>query len=585
MTIRYLMSVLKPHYGRLAVYLGIGLLNQIFTIGAAGIGAWLVGAAITGSSLESLLVPFYLLLGVVTGRGIVAWLESWLSHDLAYKVLAELRMAVYWALERLAPGYLVWQRSGDLITAAMKDVETLEVFYAHSLGGLVIMVVVTGGSLVALALLHPLLPLVVLPWIGLVMTVPFWLRRRAARQGQTLQEQLGIVSANLVDGIQGLREIAAFGQEERQLAKLRERNRALRQAQTAYGLRAGLEASVSTALIALAGVSMLLAAAGLVGSGAMPARLYPVSVVLATAIFAPITAFTETIYSFGLVRAAAGCIFDILHEPPLVADKVATSPAHVEPYVRFENVSFRYNPELPLALNAVSFKVNPGETVALVGHSGAGKSTCIQLLLRFWDVEAGAIRLGKHDLRDFTLADLRDLMAVVPQDVYLFNVSLLDNIRLGKPDASQSEVEAAARAALAHDFISVLPHGYATKAGERGLQLSGGQRQRIAIARALLKNAPILVMDEAVSNLDTESEREVRQAIQNLQQGRTTLIVAHRLSTIRSADRIVVLQNGEVAESGTHSELLSRDGVYARLIASQQNGLVDVPARPDRVVS
>jgi ATP-binding cassette, subfamily C, bacterial CydC len=229
-------------------------------------------------------------------------------------------------------------------------------------------------------------------------------------------------------------------------------------------------------------------------------------------------------------------------------------------------VRFRYDEALPLALNGISFDIKPGETVALVGHSGAGKTTCAHLLMRFWDVEGGNINVGGVDVRQFPQENLRSYMTLVPQDIYLFNTTILENIRLAKPGATDAEIENAARLAQIHDFIADLPEGYATRVGERGVQLSGGQRQRIAIARAILKAAPLLILDEAVSNLDAENEIAVHKAMREVRKGRTTLIIAHRLSTIRSADRIIVLDVGRVVEQGTHADLVARDGFYSHLI-------------------
>ncbi|MDD4567769.1 MAG: ATP-binding cassette domain-containing protein, partial [Methanoculleus chikugoensis] len=226
-------------------------------------------------------------------------------------------------------------------------------------------------------------------------------------------------------------------------------------------------------------------------------------------------------------------------------------------------------PELPEVLKGVTFGVSPGETVALVGRSGAGKSTCTYLMLRLWDPTVGSVRIGGHDLRDFPQEYLRDMIAYVPQDVYLFNVSVRENIRIGRGDATDAEVEDAARRAFALDFITALPDRWDTVLGERGATLSGGQRQRIAIARAFLKDAPILVMDEAVSSLDTESEANVRKAVKEVSRGRTTLIVAHRPSTIRSADRIIVLEEGRVAETGWFNELAENGGAFSRLMTAQ----------------
>ncbi|WP_242831038.1 ABC transporter ATP-binding protein [Desulfosporosinus meridiei] len=258
----------------------------------------------------------------------------------------------------------------------------------------------------------------------------------------------------------------------------------------------------------------------------------------------------------------------------MVVDHSDFVPDKLEAWINFKNVDFQYGENLPQVSKKVSFRINKGETVALVGHSGVGKSTCANLLLRFWDASGGVVEIGGYNIRDFTQQTLREMISYVPQDVYLFNMSVAENIKLGKPDASEEEIKRAAKEALAHEFIEKLPEGYDTNLGERGSQLSGGQRQRIAIARALLKNAPILLMDEAVSNLDTQNERELQEILLKLRKDKTTLIISHRLSTILSADRIIVLDKGEVAEVGRHDELAKKGGTYYRLLGSQRDGIV-----------
>lgn len=298
-----------------------------------------------------------------------------------------------------------------------------------------------------------------------------------------------------------------------------------------------------------------------------PPAPVPTVGLLAGAALGPIVEITQTARKLGELRAGAQRIFTILGQRSAVADH-GNAPAPGTSAIQFEHVRFSYGAGRAPVLDDVSFNVAQGETVALVGPSGVGKSTCAHLLLRFWDAASGYVRVGGVDIRNLSLTTLRRLIATVPQDIHLFNDTIAANIRLGRPDATFEEVQRAAQQAQAHEFITTLPQGYDTVCGERGARLSGGQRQRLAIARAFLCNAPILIMDEAASNLDTENERALQQVLSRLREGRTVLIIAHRPATIRSADRIVVLEDGQVAEAGTHDRLVNQGGAYARLMAS-----------------
>jgi ATP-binding cassette subfamily B protein len=557
------------------VFTGIGA--QLFMICTAALGAYGVSLAVTGRAAGTIGTLLIILALMVALHSALRYAELFYVHRAAYGILADLRVRVYHVIERVAPAYLNGKRTGDIASVLMSDIETLEWFYAHTFGSCIIAVVVPLLTLGFLALLHPLLSVILLPWLLAMLSVPFWFGRNANAVGGEIRRALAEVNAEVIDGIQGLKEILSFGYGSSYLQKLRNYNRALTKAQTRNGRRMGLENGFLNLFMSLGLLSVLLSALFLVNRGAMTREWYPVATLLAVSIFRPVMEISRMARNFNVLQASARRVFSVMETPPIVVDSAQEDPAgEYEKTLVFDNVTFRYTEDrakesgaLPNVLKNLSFQVGAGETVALVGHSGAGKSTCANLLLRFWDVQEGSIRIGPHDIRSFTQSGLRDLIAVAPQDVYLFNTTILANIRLGNPDAEESDVISAAKSALAHDFISALPEGYNTIVGERGAQLSGGQRQRIAIARAFLKKAPILLMDEALSNLDTKNEQEVQSAMDALKKGRTTLIIAHRLSTILRADRIVVLRDGRVLQTGTHEALMRSDGHYRELIGEQ----------------
>ena len=566
-----LLWLIRGYFGMMTLTIVTGVLNQGATVAAAGLGAYMVGQVATGATATDLLAPAVTLAAAVILRAVMAWAEMWLAHDLAYRILAELRGHLYSALERLAPGYLIQRRSGDVASAAMADIETVEWFYAHTVGTFFVAVVVPLLAFATLGAMHWTLPLALLPFAFLVASVPLVLRYRAARQGDALRADLGNLNAEVVDGVQGLRELVAFGYQRRFLAKLEDHSNRLVRSQLAHGKRAGIEQAAIAAFVSGGMLSVVAVAAVQVFRGELDPAYYPVAITLAIFVFGPIHAIASVAQNLGIVFASAERAFRLLREPAPVTDAPGATPPDSDPESRvsFTGVKFGYPGGGDPALQDVSFEIAPGETVALVGHSGAGKTTCASLLMRFWDADAGTITIGGLDVRYLPQHSLRDLIAWVPQDIYLFNSSLRENIRIARFGATDAEVENAARTAQAHEFITEMPRSYDTLAGERGIQMSGGQRQRVAIARALLKDSPVLVLDEAVSSLDGRDEQELNLALHAVRQGRATLLIAHRLSTIRSADRIVVLKRGRVVEQGTHDDLIARSRIYRSLIAAQ----------------
>jgi ATP-binding cassette subfamily C protein CydCD len=569
-TLASLVSAIHPWRVRLVLTILLGVGRVTAFIGVGVLGAWLVAALRAGSPHQTIVT--YLLL-VAPLAAVLHWLESWLAHDMAYRLLADLRIRLFAQLDRLAPGYLMRRRSGDLVTLATQDVETIEYFYAHTVAPAIVAVLVPTAVIAVLATAAWPLALGLLPFLAYAMLSPVRGRSRIDVLGSKARESLGLLGAHMTETIQGLSDLLAFQATGRR----REAFMALAREYSMTRLALLSDLARQTALLdvatGLGGLAVAVVGACLVSAGQLSAAWLPMLILLAVAAFMPVAEIAQVGRQLADTIASARRLRVVHDEPVPVLDgerDLQPSPGGSE--VHFEDARFAYAERAQPVLNGVSFRVRAGSTAALVGASGAGKSTIANLLLRFWDPDTGSVQLDGVDLRRLRLDSLRSHVALVSQDTYLFNDTLEANIRLARPDASAQALQLALEQASLADFVATLPQGLATRVGERGVQLSGGQRQRVAIARAFLKDAPVLVLDEATSHLDAISEAQVHAALKTLMTNRTTLIIAHRLATVREADQIIVLDHGSVIEAGPHAQLLANNSVYAQLVNRQQVG-------------
>lgn len=570
---RRLIYPIRPHLGLMSLAVISEILRQVSGIGVAVLGAALFARAVAGTAIEELYPYAAAMIILGLARGTFGYLGPYLSHVAAFRILVDLRDEFFWAIEPLAPAKLARRRTGDLVSTAVSDIELLELFFAHTAGPAVVAFIVPIIALTALATINLLLAEALLIFLILLILMPrlaFWL---GTTLGERLRGQQALLNSQELDTIQGMKEILSFGYSRQRIEELSENSAALLALQARQARNIGLQSAAKISIVSAGTLAVLLCASILVRQNSLAPGFLPITMILASSVFLSITSVVEISKQLSLTRAAARRLFLLLDEQPAVRDESGLDPAvpieSIEPSISLQDVSFRYAPDEPLILSSISLEIPAGSTVALVGTSGAGKSTVINLMLRFWDPEAGRILLGGSDLRRYPMMQLRRLFSVVSQDVFLFSDSIRENIRLGRPEASDAEVEEVASRARIHDFIITLPQGYDTLVGERGVRLSGGERQRIAIARALLKGAPILVLDEATSSLDAENERAIKEALMERREGRTTIMIAHRLSTVVDADWIFVINGGRVVEQGRHEDLIARKGRYARLVEAQ----------------
>jgi ATP-binding cassette subfamily C protein CydCD len=511
------------------------------------------------------------LFALAPAAGLLHWLESWLAHDLAFRLLAQMRIDLFHKLDALAPAYLVRRRSGDLVSMATQDVEMVEYFFAHTIAPTFVAVLVPAAVVATLFAFDWSLAAALLPFLMAVAASPFFLRERIDSLASRVREALGVLNAHAVDSVQGLGEILAFQQEEARKATFLDVVRRHHHVRLPFFRDLTRQTALLEVMTGLGGLAVVAAGGRLVGAGDLDGAFLPLLTLMAMAAFLPISEIADVSRQLADTLGATRRLHAVHTEEAPVRDGplTATAATGKGTEIEFHGVTFRYPGTGRTALRHVDLKVPAGATIALVGPSGAGKTTMAHLLLRFWDPQEGSIELGGHGLPDYRLDALRAQVALVAQDTYLFNDTLRANVLIARPEAGEAELRAALRRAALEDFTASLPMGLKTPVGERGMTLSGGQRQRVAIARAFLRDAPVLVLDEATSHLDAVSERLVHHALAELMQGRTTIVIAHRLSTVRNADMIVVLDGGHIAEQGNHKELLARGGLYARLVSRQ----------------
>jgi ATP-binding cassette subfamily B protein len=567
---------LRPYQGMAAATIGCALLSLAFSLAYPKLTQFVIDEVITHKRPE-LLTPIMLgLIGAFLLRDLFNGLRIWVNNTFEQNVIYDMRREVYARLQRLPVGYFDQRASGDLMTRVLEDVNAMErVLIDGTEQGSVALLGVAAVTIIMFAT-NPLLAAVALIPLPILTIGALWYTMTAHRRYRRQRLASSAMNALLMDNLQGVRQIKAFGRESHEDTRFARRADDLRKGTlgvmrvwATYSPAMSFAGALGLALVLWVGGKQVLANQITVG------QLVGFMFYLAL-FYEPISRLHGLNQTLQAARASGERVFDILDATVERADCAARGALKipVRGEVVYENVSFAYNPER-VVLRNISLRAEPGQMIALAGPTGAGKSTLVNLLPAFYEATAGRITIDGQDLSGISLESLRQQISVVSQEAFLFNGTIRENILYGRLDATEAELNTASRAANCHEFILRLPNGFDSRVGERGVKLSVGEKQRVSIARALLKNAPILILDEATASVDTATEKLIQEALERLMANRTSFVIAHRLSTIRKADQIFVMQHGLIIERGTHEELLALAGLYSRLARIQGTTFIE----------
>ncbi len=566
-----------------------GLMVGTFLCAALSTGAGFVFARATGLVIDKVLVPHrpelllpYVLLVAVSFlfRDVLDGFRIWFNNTFEQKVILALRRDLYNKLQRLPLKWYDQRSTGDIITRVIDDVTNMERVLIDGVEQSLTAIIQVVGIGVMLFLTNAYLAFWMLLPIPILTAGSIWFARTAKSRWKAQREAASDMNSLLVDNLQGVRLIKSYAREETEMERFSKAAEAMAEGQlkvmriwAVYTNLMGFMGSLGVPIVLYIGGLLYLNASGTMSPGDLVTFVLYVSM-----FYQPIGQLHQMNQMYQAGRASGDRVNEILEAEEEAYQKAGAAPStkseRLQGRVEYRNVAFAYREDI-VALADINIKVEPGQMVALVGHTGAGKTTFAALLNRFYEVTQGAILLDGRDIRSFGLEELRQQIGLVSQETFLFNGTVIDNLKFAQPTASRAEILAAAEAARVDDFVKRLPEGYDTQVGERGVKLSVGEKQRISIARALLKNAPILILDEATASVDTVTERLIQEALSRLLKGRTSFVIAHRLSTVREADMILVLKSGRVLEQGNHGELMRLDGTYADLIRKQSDPWAD----------